>query len=420
MALMMAFVSVCKVFEMFMFSSYYLKITKLVNIFLRISPKEALNELTLNKDILNILQNPAQSYLHYYYPDKYLNRKDFTIDNEELEMLQAKKLLRKSKKTGAVSKVKRTSLFNLRSISKNRVYIFIFITLTIGIGYFFSNYYFWSITAQNVSNLLQVNSMFINLYIYSTTDICYLNFLIREKIYSDPEYAKNPETYQNHQTRLNYFYSDFSNRLTLLESYVATLPNYAIPAQGVIQDPSYDTLVKGDACQNLIQAGTITIDLLAFCDSLLNGASESGLMSIVNEYIKSLTQNPLGDLINESNATLVQKQNSDLQSYLWDTGRSENVIQAFYLTEMLYIFYNFLNNYYMNILNQQVLNLEMFIWITCISFSMIMMGMVVMTWIYLTMVYRHVSFSMALIPYEKLANDEQTIFLIKQFWKEHS
>ena len=419
LSLMMSILAVCKVVELFVFSRYYSRITKLVNIFLRISPKEALNELALSKDIMNILQNPSQSYLHYYYPEKYLCKKDVQIDNQELENFKLKKVEKNKQKKTLKSNHKRTSLFNLRSISKNRVYIFIVFTLAIGIGYFFSNYYFWTITAQNVSNLLQINTMFINLYIYSTTDLCYLNLLMREKAYSDPDYQNNPQIMQNHAYRLSYFYSNYVDRLTKLQTYVSSMPKYAFPAKDFINDNGYNTMLEGDTCQNLKQSGAITDFQMDYCDSLFNKASSTGILSLLNEFIKFQAQNPLGVLINESNITAMQKQKGDLKTYFNDPDRSDIVIGNFYLSEELYIFYNYLNGYYLNVLSQQKNNLQTFIWITCTVFTLVMAIVAILTWNYLTRVYRHVAHSLTLIPYEKLVYDEQTVFLTKQFWKEH-
>ena len=122
-----------------MFSAYFAKITKLLNVFLRVNQKEAINELTLNKDILDILNDPAHSYLHFFYPDKCLNKRQIGFENGELDKLSLQK--KRKAKQG-----KKISLFNLRSLSKVRIYLFIIFTFTVGIGYFFSNYYFWTIT----------------------------------------------------------------------------------------------------------------------------------------------------------------------------------------------------------------------------------------------------------------------------------
>lgn len=262
--------------------------------------------------------------------------------------------------------------------------------------------------------------MFINLYIFSTTDLCFLNLLIREKAYTDTEYQNNPQIIQNHEYRLSYFYTNYVDRLTKLKSYVSSMPKYAFPARDFLNDNGYDTILEGDTCQNLKQSGIIITDVqMNYCDSLFNSASTTGILSLLNEFMKFQSQNPLGSLINESNITAIQKQKSDLKTYLNDSARSDIVIGNFYLSEELYIFYNYLNGYYLNVLYQQKNNLQTFIWITCTVFTLVMSIVAILTWNYLTRVYRHVAHSLTLIPYEKLVYDEQTVFLTKQFWKEH-
>lgn len=417
MALMMSIITAIKLFELFIFSSYYTKITKLVNIFLRISAKEAVNELTLNKEILNILENPALSYLHVYYPDRCLNKKEINFDEAELENLTKKK--KKALKEKQV-KSKKISLYNLRNLSKARVYIFISFTLIIGVGYFFSNYYFWTLSASNVSNLLQINTMFNNLYIFSTTALNYQRFLIREKILIDEQYNSNPDYYQNHQNRLKYFSSAFFDRIDRLNDFTRQLPQYALKAQSVIQDPLYDNLLSGDACLTLQAFEIIFDEQLELCHNLFNAAFSKGILSVLNEFTTNLTTNEFSIVLDNNDIAAISYEKTRILLYLRELSHINVVIGDYYLSEMLYIFYNYLKNYYSGILEQQVLNLQTFVWITCVFFSLLMGVIAFFSWKYLTSVYIHLAWSMAFIPYDKLANDEQTNFLIKQYWKEQN
>lgn len=415
MALMMSIISTVKLFELFIFSSYYTKITKLVNIFLRISAKEAVNELTLNKEILNILENPALSYLHVYYPDKCLNKKEINFDEAELENLTKKK--KKALKEKQL-KSKKISLYNLRNLSKTRVYVFISFTFLVGIGYFFSNYYFWTLSASNVSNLLQINTMFNNLYIFSTTALNYQRFLIREKIITDQQYNSNPDYYQNHENRLTYFSTAFFDRIDSLNDFTRQLPQYALKAQGVIQDPLYDNLLSGDACITLKAYEIIYDEQMELCHTIFNEAFSKGILSVLNEFTANLTTNEFSIVLDKNDLSAINDEKNRILLYLQQLSHINVVIGDYYLSEMLYIFYNYLKNYYSGILEQQILNLQTFVWITCAFFSFLMGVIAFYSWRYLTSVYIHLAWSMAFIPYDKLANDEQTNFLIKQYWKE--
>lgn len=419
MSLMMSIISVIKLFEYFIFSIYYIRITKLVNIFLRISAKEAINEYILTKEVLSILENPSVSYMHVYFPEKCLNKKETQFEDAELQNLSVKK--KKAALEKHSKKRKNISLFNLRNLSKTRVYFFIVFTFVIGIGYFFGNYYFWTLSANNVSNLLKINTMFNNLYIFSTTALNYQRFLVREKFIEDSEYSNNSEYYQNHDNRLDYFSTSFIDRINQLNTFTSELPLYALPAQAIISDPLFDDLVSGDSCMTLLGFKIISDDSqLALCQRVFNGAFQNGILTLLNEFTNNLTMNEFSIVIDKNDAVALSKEKNRIIEFLKGESHVNVVIGDYYLGEVLYIFYNFLKNYYSDILKTQILNLQTFVWITCIVFSFLIAMIALLTWRYLTRVYTHLSWCMGLIPYEKLSNDEQTTFLIKQYWKEHN
>lgn len=421
MVLMMTILTLIKLLEYFIFSIYYLRITKLVNIFLRVSIKEALNEISINKDIKQILENQTVSYLHIYFPDKILNKKEIQLDDAELQNLSTKK--KKSSK-GKYSKNqkrrKNISLFNLRNLSKTKVYVFIIFTFVIGIGYFFSNYYFWTISADNVSNLLKINTMFSNLYIYSTTALNYQSFLFREKIKIDPEFSSNPDYYQNHENRLAYFSSSFIDRLDKLNEFTRELPQYSIAAKAFINDPLFDNLILGDSCLTLKAFQIINEQQqMIFCQEVYNGAFQKGIISLLDEFENNLTTIEFTTILNSNDTVGLANEKIQMIEFLKGESHANFIIGDYYLSELLYIYYNYLRNYYSSVLGKQVLNLQTFVWITCIFFSFLIIIIASLTWRYLKNVYTYLTLSMGLLPYEKIANEDQTIFLIKQYWKEH-
>ena len=123
MCLIMGLLTLIKVLEYLIFSSYQTRITKLVNIFMRITMKDAINEFNLNKEILMILQNPSKSFLHCYYPDRCLNKKDYTVNEEGLQDSMSLRKSKRAVKSNEVQK-KKVSLYNLRSLSKIKVFVF--------------------------------------------------------------------------------------------------------------------------------------------------------------------------------------------------------------------------------------------------------------------------------------------------------
>lgn len=417
MSLMIGFVTVIKLLEYFLFYSYQVKITKLVNIFMRISLKDAINEHNLNKEVLAILQDPSHSFLHFYYPDVCLNKKDFTKNNEELlQDLSQRQIKQAAKAKEAYKKEKKkVSLYNLRNLTKTKVYIFLFLTLSMAIGYFFSNYSFWTITASNVANLLEINILFNNLYTYSTTSLTYQSLLIREKIFTDIEYEANSDLMQKHQYRLNLFYNSLTDRIRFLNEITVLLPRYALNAQNFLKDPYFNNILKGDSCITLRKFKIIEKDeQFSFCQMVFNKAFYNGILSIMNEFTNRMTQNPFNNA-DESESELIL-----LKEYISYNGHIDIIIGDYYLSELLFIFYDYLTDYYSFLLEQQLFSLKTIIWTTCIIFALLLFIIAYFSYRYLISLYLHVSWALALIPYEKLANDEQIIFLIKQFWKDYS
>ena len=97
------------------------RITKLVNIFLRISQREATSEFFMAKQILELLNDNRKSYQNDYFPDKCANKTQF---NEMLEGMDADKNKKTKKQQIAAKKAKmnsskKFSLYNLRTLSKN-------------------------------------------------------------------------------------------------------------------------------------------------------------------------------------------------------------------------------------------------------------------------------------------------------------
>ena len=94
------------------------------------------------------------------------------------------------------------------------------------------------------------------------------------------------------------------------------------------------------------------------------------------------------------------------------------MITVFIMDYAILIMYNYMNDYFSSIIYTESDGIKMIIWLTCCIFSMAMGALLVVTWKHLRRVYEKISGVLGLIPFEKLAEDEQTIFLIKQFIKQ--
>jgi len=101
-AVLMSIIAFEKLIEYGVYVKYMDKITKLVNIFLRISQRESTNEFYLSKQILDLLTDSNKSYQNEYFPDICVNKRNFTEllegDNNLNKLNKEKKNTKKGKK----------------------------------------------------------------------------------------------------------------------------------------------------------------------------------------------------------------------------------------------------------------------------------------------------------------------------------
>jgi len=418
-AVLLSIIVLEKLIEYGVYVKYIDKITKLVNIFLRISQREATNEFYLSKQILDLLTDSNSSYQNEYFPDKCTNKKvyDELLEGDNLNKSKLQKKNAKKKKESG----KKFSLFNLRPISKMKPLVFLLISVSLILGYLVGNYIFWTSTNSSISQLISINNMFNNLYIYSTTVMVVNNLMIREvgPVERDPLWEASGDPLQNHVNRLNFFYSQKMSLLTSLQQYTIDLPNYALPAQSVINDPNYDELLHGSACDALYEKQRLDLEMYTFCQTDFSGSFTKGILNYMNEYIQVLTdQNDITFIPTtqaEIDAQLVQ-----LEIYYNDITTGTLPISVYVITRGLILFYDYISTYYEDVLNQQLANMNIMLWTTCVLCMIIMSVFCYLMLRYMRTIYFRTAFILGLIPHEKLVNDEQTIYLIKQFWKENN
>ena len=409
-----------KLIEYVVYAKYINKITKLVNIFLRISQRESTNEFYLSKQILDLLMDSNKSYQNEYFPDKCTNKKDYDQLLETDNNLKKSKLQKKNEKKKKHSG-KKFSLYNLQPISIMKPVSYLLISVSLIIGYLVGNYIFWTSTNSSISQLISINNMFNNLYIYSTTVMLVNNLMIREvgPAERDPLWEASGDPLQNHVNRLNFFYSSKMSILNSLKQFTMELPNYAIPAQSVINDPNYDELLYGSACDALYSKQRLDLEMYTFCQTDFSGSFTQGILNYMNEYIQVLTDQNDITFIPTTQAE-IDAQLGQLQIYYNDITTGTLPISVYVITRGLILFYEYISAYYENVLNQQLANMNIMLWITCVLCIIIMSVFCYLMLKYLRKIYFRTAFILGLIPHEKLVNDEQTIYLIKQFWKENN
>ena len=281
-------------------------------------------------------------------------------------------------------------------------------------AFYIGTYFYWIMTNNNISNLLGINAIFNTLYTYSTTSLVYNNLLIREKLFRDSEYEISNEFYQNHTNRMNYFYSNTITRMATLKTYLKDLPQYGIYAEEYIKDVKFDQIMQGDTCSALLTGGYLNPnEELTFCENAFNQAFQNGLLSIMNEFILAINTENFLNLKEDSVAI------SNVKSYLKSKEHPDVIVGAYYMSTTLNWFYKYLVGYYLTMLDGDLGNLKMVVWIICVLANLILLGFGIKSYQTMKKMYDVACGSLGLLPYDKLVDDEQTIFLIKKYCKEN-
>ena len=424
LALCISMGGVLKICEFLGYKRYRFLLTRLLNIFLRTSIREAMIEIAFLKEMINLFENPENRYISINFAEKCMNKAQMNREyklEEKTDNFQ-KKTDNIQKKNNNSLHLKRKheglkrSMFNLKPFSPLKSMIFLtFFTLLFS-GFLITNYLLWSVTNTNIERLIQINVLFANLYGYSGALIAYEVLAIREQIIKESDYETLQDQYQNYMSRMAYFSSTYNLRKSSIEDIMNQIPKYALVEESSINDISFDEVIRGDACHALWYTGKIDENLLQLCRKVLEGALEKGIMSALNKYITFVTDKEhLMIQQNETNEDFIRQVKENVAS----EDSFDSIFSEFFVSKSALLLYDFLNTFYTNDLLQQYQNLKIVIWISCV-FIITCMGF--MTWKgFKSMLKKYKAISVGafgFIPYEKLAGDEQTNFLIKQFRKQ--
>lgn len=408
-----AIVFLIKFLEYFIFYRFHIKIQKLLNIFLRMNQNEIDKEIIFHKRIISLFKDPKKPILSESFKEVILSKNDLKIGDTEtvISIFTGKK----NKTAAKTKKIRKTSRFDIHALSKLRILIYLIIMFSIPFAFYIGTYYYWIMTNNNISILLNINAAVFNkLYTYSTTSLSYNNLLIREKIIRDPEYEIIKETYQNHTNRVKYFYTYAIDRVTKLKGYVSDLPKYGIFDNSFMKDPDYRKLMEGNTCRALASKNYIkNSDQLNFCENVFNKAFQNGIFSVFNEYILFLNSEPFINL-KEDNKTI-----DSIRTFLKTKDSADLVLGNRYISLTLVWFYNFLVDYYLGQIQSQIGSLKSVVWVLSVFCCGVLAALGIYCCKIMKKMYENSCKAIYLLPYEKIIDDEQIIVLIKNYTKEN-
>ena len=423
LAVALSLVGLFKCVEFVILNKFYQKITRLLNIFLRVNIKEAMNEITFLKEISENFKDQSKSYMNIYFSDQVLNKKNYNLEVDDPNLPKKSNSIKNSisnrKKNYSVKNAKHTSA-GLKPFSKFKILMFLGVSASASICYFSFDYYFWLTCNTNIQSLLVRTDIFNNLYLFTATVLTFNNLLLREQTTRDPLYEATKEQGQIHSYRLTLLYTYLISRKTFLITYMQQLPQYSLSAETDLKDPMFTQIINGNMCQVLSVQSLITDAERDFCETTFDGAFLNGLLTGLTEeinYIKSMTY--ITDMTINLTASQQQKRLDDITDYVKSSTYADSILATYFINEVLLLYYNYFSNYYLTQLYSNIANLTLFVWIMCTACVIFIISLLVICWKFLKRLYRTAASTLSLIPLEKLSADEQTIFLIRSFYKDN-
>ena len=403
-----------KLFEFTQWLKYQAMIEKILMIFLRINSQEIFGVYHCTEQILKILRDPSEKYFHLNIPDFFLEANA----NKDLIELKSLEGVKKKKKNSNLT------FRGFKNLSKVKIYIYFLSIGSIMVFYFFFNFYYWMQNNSHIRNLIELDSFFLKIYIYSTSTLCTNNLLIRQNIISNPSYEKIGDPLQMKETRHAFLLNALNLMMETIQNVTANrLLQTGLEAKSKLNHPNFDKILNGDLCEVLRDEKELTLTLEGtslICESLFNGGFRKGIANAENEYIrliKAYKETYTADF-DKTDVTNLAKQRESIYKYLNNPHHMEVLIGDYILSKALLIFYQYIEEYYANLLDADILHLDEFLIISLCLVTFMNIFIVIYINSAIRNKYKLVTMIISFIPFERLINDEQTGHLIKKFLQE--
>lgn len=275
------------------------------------------------------------------------------------------------------------------------------------------NYYYFVFINDKVTNLIDITLFFEHLYTLPTTVLMVNRIILRERVITNQLY-NFPDRFQRQQ-ELNNILQKYVDDLKGTTSLISL---YSLNAMDNMKQSDFPFIIYGDACKTLIMNNLIANSDKTKCETTLNTAFQKGLLNIVTEILRGISDDEEFRKIYANDTVAAQAQKDGILSRLAKNVGVDRVTADYFLNKLLMVFYNDLANYYRDEMLLQIGNLKIVILLTTIILSLIMIVAIWAAKDYYEKIYKNISLTLNLIPYEKLLNDEQTLFLIKKYWRE--
>jgi hypothetical protein len=295
------------------------------------------------------------------------------------------------------------------------IYSFLFFLLIFGVIFF--NFQFFMQTYDKITEVINFTEYFKELYVTPASAITLNRICMREKIIDKNTIFQQERSYERELelfTDLKFHLNDLDKTIRLLPLYSTFKSQNDLLIKKIIYGAE-DTNI----CLELFSHGKIDGEERDLCLNVMDGSFHINLISALNFLKTSLNQeNDLVIPIDYKDVEAKEDQKKKIKEHLFGSMGVERIFGQYFLQKAFDLLNSDLEIIYHDqmlifVNNLQVINLAISIFTMFILFIV----MFLLNY-YLLSLHRAVMFVFDIIPFDKMINDEQTIFLIKQYYKE--
>lgn len=400
--------------ELFYLNKFSARLVRILNIFMRVNQNEAYNEILFTKEIIEILNHPSEHYINLNCTEKVVTKKTIRLFDQDNSNKSEFKKSNKNKKSRQKSNF---SFHNTRSLSKTYSFLLIFTSFILLFAFFFFNFYYFEITYNLLVQEIDTGIFFRKLNAVPPTLVALNRITMREKILSNTLF-NYPKTIERQQLLDDALKLNLESLLDITKN----LPDF-LAKTNALDDNALRIIVYGqeneNICNQIFVNKLIEEDEVKLCLSVLNGAFSKSLLSVLTELYVSIKQElPLNEPVDYNDKFAFNAQKELIMSSLKSSVGLDRILTEYFLMKTLFFFTDKLNEYFANLINGYLKSLQDIDIITTVL--ILLFGLILLFAIdkYLKKLYRNIICVLLLIPYEKMLNDEQTIFLIKKYWRD--
>ena len=210
--------------------------------------------------------------------------------------------------------------------------------------------------------------------------------------------------------------SELSDHLNEFGNFASNFPIQLFQISDQINSKDLDNLIGSDICKILYDDNFIDDLENAKCEVLMNNAFHQGVISVMDQILNTVrTQQVM--VVLKSTPAEIAAQIDEIRSFILTPDNYDNLITEHFFEETNLRVFHFLTNFYTNLIFVEIGNMQTMIVLFTVGAGVVTFLIGEFYKRKFRKTYSEMSMCLSFIPYEKLINDDQTVFLIKKFCK---